>query len=50
VRFVNSDPRMVVFFCSWLRHFDEIDEARLRLTLYPHQGLDLAAVVMYWSR
>ena len=21
VRFVNSDPRMVVFFCAWLRHF-----------------------------
>jgi hypothetical protein len=49
VRFVNSDPRMVVFFCSWLRHFYEIDEARLRLTLYLHQGLDLAAAVQHWS-
>src|SRR5512132_4155619 len=29
VRFVNSDPRMVVFFCYSLRHFYEIDEARL---------------------
>ena len=49
VRFVNSDPRMVVFFCAWLRHFFEIDEARLRLTLYLHQGLDLAAAIGYWS-
>jgi transcriptional regulator with XRE-family HTH domain len=49
VRFVNSDPRMVIFFCSWLRHFYEIDEARLRLTLDLHQGLDLAAAMRYWS-
>jgi len=48
VRFVNSDPRMVIF-CSWLRHFYQIDEARLRLTLYLHQGLDLAAAMRYWS-
>jgi transcriptional regulator with XRE-family HTH domain len=49
VRFVNSDPRMVVFFCSWLRHFYKIDEARLRLTLSLHQGLDLAAAMDHWS-
>jgi len=49
VRFVNSDPRMVVFFCSWLRHFYEIDELRLRLALYLHQGLDLSASTAYWS-
>jgi hypothetical protein len=49
VRFVNSDPRMVVFCCSWSRHFYEIDEARLRLMLYLHQGLDMAAAMEYWS-
>jgi DNA-binding transcriptional MerR regulator len=49
VRFVNSDPRMVAFFCAWLRQFYEIDESRLRLTLYLHQGLDLAAAMEYWS-
>jgi hypothetical protein len=49
VRFVNSDPRMVVFFCAWLRHFYEIDESRLRLALYLHQGLDLSAAMAYWS-
>jgi hypothetical protein len=49
VRFVNSDPRMVVFFCAWLRHFYEVDESRLRLALYLHQGLDLEAAMAYWS-
>jgi hypothetical protein len=49
VRFVNSDPRMVVFFCSWLRHVYEVDESRLRLVLYLHQGLDLSASMAYWS-
>jgi hypothetical protein len=49
VRFVNSDPRMLVFFCTWLRYFFEIDESRLRLALYLHQGLDLAAAIAYWS-
>jgi hypothetical protein len=49
VRFVNSDPRMVVFFCTWLRHFYQVDEARLRVALYLHQGLDLAAATAYWS-
>jgi hypothetical protein len=49
VRFVNSDPRMIVFFCSWLRRFFEIDESRLRVHLYLHQGLDLAAATAFWS-
>jgi AcrR family transcriptional regulator len=49
IRFVNSDPRMVVFFCAWLRRFYEIDESRLRLALYLHQGLDLSAAMAFWS-
>ena len=49
VVFANSDPRIVVFFCSWLRHFFQIDESRLRVRLYLHQGLDLAASVSFWS-
>jgi hypothetical protein len=28
VQFANSDPRMIAFFCSWLRAFFEVDEAR----------------------
>jgi transcriptional regulator with XRE-family HTH domain len=49
LRFANSDPRMIVFFCSWLRRFFDIDESRLRVHLYLHQGLDLAATIAYWS-
>jgi hypothetical protein len=49
VCFANSDPAMVAFFCLWLRRFFEIDERRLRVSLYLHQGLDLAAAQSFWS-
>jgi hypothetical protein len=49
VGFANSDPRMVAFFCAWLRHFFQVDESRLRVRLYLHQGLDLAAAIAFWS-
>ncbi len=41
--FANSDPRMIELFCVWLRSFFEVDEARLHLRLYLHEGLDLDA-------
>jgi len=34
VKFANTDPDMVAFFCAWLRHFFDVDEARLRLSVY----------------
>ena len=40
---------MIAFYCMWLRHFFAIDESRLRVHLYLHEGLDLAAAVAYWS-
>jgi len=49
VKFANSDPRMIVFFIAWLRHFFKVDELRLRLRLYLHVGLDLAAAESFWS-
>lgn len=49
VRFANSDPRMVVFFCAWLRRFFSIDESRLRLRLYLHEDQDLEAANQFWS-
>ena len=49
VNFANSDPDMVRFFCAWLRRFFEIDESRLRVRVYLHQGLDLDAVEEFWS-
>jgi hypothetical protein len=49
LRFSNSDPRMIVFYCAWLRQFFEIDESRLRVRLYLHEGLDLGASLAFWS-
>jgi transcriptional regulator with XRE-family HTH domain len=49
VQFTNSDPGMMGFFCAWLRtHFD-IDESKLRVSLYLHQGLDLEAAQTFWA-
>ena len=43
VTFANTDERMVSFFCAWLRRFFVIDESRLRVRVYLHEGLDLDA-------
>jgi hypothetical protein len=45
----NTDPRIISFFCVWLRHFFAIDESRLRVRVYLHEGLDLDAATSYWS-
>jgi transcriptional regulator with XRE-family HTH domain len=49
VRFANSDPRMIALFLVWFRRFFAVDESRLRLRLYLHQGLDLEAANEFWS-
>lgn len=49
VALANTDPRFIAFFCAWLRHFFEIDEGRLRLFLYLHEGLDVDGAIAYWS-
>ncbi len=49
VKFANSDAQLVGFFCAWLRHFFDIDESRVRLYLYLHEELDLAAAMRFWS-
>lgn len=50
VGFANSDPRLILAFISWLRRFFEIDERKLRLKLYLHEGLDLEAAIEFWSQ
>jgi hypothetical protein len=40
---------MIFFYCCWLRRFFRIDESRLRVRLYLHEGLDLAATIAFWS-
>ena len=49
LRFSNTDPAMIRFFCKWLREFFEIDESRLRARVYLHEGLDLDAAEDFWS-
>jgi hypothetical protein len=34
---------------AWLRAFVPIDEGRLRVTVYLHEGLDLAEAQSFWS-
>ncbi len=50
VLFANTDPRMIEFFCRWLRHFFDVDEARMRASVYLHEGLDMDAAQTFWSR
>jgi hypothetical protein len=49
VVFANTDPRMVRFHCDWLRRFFVVDESRVRVRVYLHQGLDLDAAHEYWA-
>ena len=49
VVFANTDPRLIAFFCRWLRHFFDVDESRLRMRVYLHDGLDLEAAEKFWS-
>jgi hypothetical protein len=49
VCFANTDPSMVAFFCAWLRRYFTIDESRLRVRVYLHEGLDLDAAEQFWS-
>jgi transcriptional regulator with XRE-family HTH domain len=50
VKFANTDPLMVSFFCRWLRKYFRVDESRLRVAVYLHDGLDLDAAESHWSR
>jgi hypothetical protein len=49
VVFANSDARMMRFFGAWLRRFFEIEESRLRVHVYLHEGLDLDGAEAFWS-
>jgi len=49
VRFANTDASQVQFFLAWLRRFFVIDESKLRVRVYLHEGLDLEAAESFWS-
>lgn len=48
VGFSNTDPTFISLFCTWLRRYFTIDESRLRINLYLHQGLDLDLAIAHW--
>jgi hypothetical protein len=50
VNFSNTNAAMIFFFCAWLRRFFSVDETRMRVRVYLHEGLDLAAAEEYWSQ
>jgi hypothetical protein len=49
LKFANTDPRMIAVFVAWLRRFFQIDETRLRMRLYLHEGLDADTATAFWS-
>ena len=50
VVFTKSDPALMVTFVAWLRHFFPVDESRLRVRLYLHDGLDVDAAIEFWAQ
>jgi hypothetical protein len=48
VAFANSNPDLVRFFCAWFRRFFAVDEARMRVSLYLHDDLDVGAAERFW--
>ena len=50
VNFANTNAEMMRFFCLWLRRSFDIDESRLRVRVYLHEGLDFDAAESFWSR
>jgi hypothetical protein len=49
VGMANTDPEVLRTFVVWLRRFFTVDESRLRVRLYLHEGLDLDAAEQFWS-
>jgi hypothetical protein len=49
VIFANTDAQMMKWFCTWLRRFFAIDESRLSMRVYLHDGLDLEAAKKHWA-
>jgi hypothetical protein len=49
VRFANSDPRMIAAFVVWLQRCFAVEIGAMRVRLYLHEGLDLAAANAFWS-
>lgn len=49
LRFVNTDPKMALFYISLLRKCFPIDEPRVRIRLHVHHYHDKKKALEYWS-
>ncbi len=49
LKFANTNPTLSRVFLAWLRGAFDIDETRLRVTLYLHRDLDLQQANEFWS-
>jgi transcriptional regulator with XRE-family HTH domain len=49
VGMANTDPEVLRAFVTWLRRFLAVDETRLRVRMYLHDGLDLESAECFWS-
>ena len=50
VSMANTNPVFLRVFITWLRREFVVDEPRLRVKLYLHEGLDLETSTTHWSR
>jgi AcrR family transcriptional regulator len=49
VSMANTNPLLLAVFAAWLRRAFDVDESRLRVRLYLHEGLDLVEATRFWS-
>ena len=49
VGLANTNPALLVVFLTWLRRAFAVDERRLRVIVYLHEGLDIERAVAFWS-
>lgn len=49
IDFANSDTTMVLIFLRFLREICQVDESRIRVLLYTHEGHRVGYQVRYWS-
>lgn len=49
VKFVNTDPRMILLFITLLRNCYDIDESKLRIRLHVHWYHNIRRTRKFWS-
>lgn len=49
-QFINSDPEMIIFMCSWMRHFMPIDKDAIKHRLFIHKIPGYEDVHLFWSK